>query len=234
MSATFVQDYTGLLMEREQLAETAGASRLLPRSRGPSPFDRPTGCCSRRFVRSLLASLRFLTAMGSRSGLQRPGRVQVFLRPTAQAPSGSGAGSDGLLILDRVGLLSIDQAATPPTVRMKPVIQAASGATPKNCSIMRPEQLRTPCMRCGRRMSSGAWLAADLRSCAASLQEAAGDLLWAGGCHPLLLRAGRSRWRAPGRLGPSRTGGTRRVSPESACAEHPTPLRSSGDWPTHT
>ncbi len=33
----------------------------------------------------------------------------------------------------------------------------------------------------------------DLRSCAASLQQAAGDLLWAGGCHPLLLRAGRSQ-----------------------------------------
>jgi hypothetical protein len=38
-----------------------------------------------------------------------------------------------------------------------------------------------------------AWLAADLRRCAAILQQAAGDLLWAGGCHPLLLRAGRSQ-----------------------------------------
>jgi tetratricopeptide (TPR) repeat protein len=36
------------------------------------------------------------------------------------------------------------------------------------------------------------WLALSLRSCAESLRHAAGDLLWAGGCHALLLRAGRS------------------------------------------
>src|SRR5262249_58755724 len=42
----------------------------------------------------------------------------------------------------------------------------------------------------------GAWSAEAFRSCAASLQRVAGDLLWAGGCHPLLLRAGESLDRA--------------------------------------
>jgi tetratricopeptide (TPR) repeat protein len=37
-----------------------------------------------------------------------------------------------------------------------------------------------------------AWLGMMLRASAASLQRAAGDVLWAGACHPLLLRAGRS------------------------------------------
>jgi hypothetical protein len=36
------------------------------------------------------------------------------------------------------------------------------------------------------------WLATPLRSCALSLQRAAGGSLWAGGCHPVLMRAGRS------------------------------------------
>ena len=36
------------------------------------------------------------------------------------------------------------------------------------------------------------WTAAVLRANAASLQGAATDMLWAEGCHPLLLRAGRS------------------------------------------
>ena len=45
-------------------------------------------------------------------------------------------------------------------------------------------------------MSSQRWLAAALRSCAASLQQSAGDLLWADGCHPLLQRAGQSLDRA--------------------------------------
>src|SRR5581483_12167517 len=37
-----------------------------------------------------------------------------------------------------------------------------------------------------------AWLAESLRSCAASLRRLAGDLLWQGRSHPLLLRAGQS------------------------------------------
>jgi tetratricopeptide (TPR) repeat protein len=36
------------------------------------------------------------------------------------------------------------------------------------------------------------WLARSLRSCAETLRHAAGDLLWQGGCHALLLRAGQS------------------------------------------
>src|SRR6185295_11834371 len=36
------------------------------------------------------------------------------------------------------------------------------------------------------------WLAGSLRSCTASLQQAAGNQLWAGGCHPVLMRAGQS------------------------------------------
>src|SRR6202030_3913235 len=36
------------------------------------------------------------------------------------------------------------------------------------------------------------WTAAVLRANAVSLQGAATDILWADGCHPVLLRAGRS------------------------------------------
>jgi tetratricopeptide (TPR) repeat protein len=36
------------------------------------------------------------------------------------------------------------------------------------------------------------WLGRSLRSCAETLRHAAGDLLWQGGCHALLLRAGQS------------------------------------------
>ena len=35
------------------------------------------------------------------------------------------------------------------------------------------------------------WAAERLRANAASLHGAAADMLWSGGCHPLLLRAGR-------------------------------------------
>jgi tetratricopeptide (TPR) repeat protein len=36
------------------------------------------------------------------------------------------------------------------------------------------------------------WLGRSLRSCAETLRHAAGDLLWQGGCHAVLLRAGQS------------------------------------------
>ena len=36
------------------------------------------------------------------------------------------------------------------------------------------------------------WLARSLRSCAETLRHAAGDLLWQGGCHAVLLRAGQT------------------------------------------
>ena len=40
------------------------------------------------------------------------------------------------------------------------------------------------------------WPASGLRSCVATLRQNAGDLLWADGCHPVLLRAGESLDRA--------------------------------------
>jgi tetratricopeptide (TPR) repeat protein len=101
------------------------------------------------------------------------------------------AGS-ALVILERAGLLTIDRAAQP-TVRMNPVLQAAiRAATPAG---MRDRAARTAAdalLEVWPEEDLQAWRASGLRSCAASLQRAAGDLLWAGGCHPLLMRAGRS------------------------------------------
>jgi tetratricopeptide (TPR) repeat protein len=98
-----------------------------------------------------------------------------------------------MLTLERAGLVVIDPASTPSMVWMSPVVQAAvwsafpagrlgRAATTAADALLEvwPEDLPRP------------WAAQRLRSCAASLQLAAGDRLWSGGCHPLLLRAGRS------------------------------------------
>src|SRR5512142_528995 len=83
--------------------------------------------------------------------------------------------------------------ATPPTVRMKPVIQAAVRATiPEKLFDRAAGAAADALLEVWPEDEQRVWLAADLRSCAASLQQTAGDLLWADGCHPLLLRAGRS------------------------------------------
>jgi len=110
---------------------------------------------------------------------------------------------DALLLPARAGLLEIDPAGSWPTIRMSPVLQAALRA------VMPAEVLRRQARAAADALlevwpadDRNAWAADRLRSCAASVQQAAGDLLWAGGCHQLLIRAGQSLDRA-GLRGPA-------------------------------
>jgi tetratricopeptide (TPR) repeat protein len=97
-----------------------------------------------------------------------------------------------VVTLERVGLLSIDPGSSR-AVRISALVQQAVRA-------MIPEQVLSRVVRVAAaalleiwpEQEPLAWLAGDLRSCAASLQRIAGEALWWGGCHPLLLRAGQS------------------------------------------
>jgi tetratricopeptide (TPR) repeat protein len=94
--------------------------------------------------------------------------------------------------LERAGLLSIDPGGSR-AVRISSLVQDAVRA-------VIPEQVLDRAVRVAAaalleiwpEAEPLAWLAGDLRSCAASLQRIAGDALWSDGCHPLLLRAGQS------------------------------------------
>jgi tetratricopeptide (TPR) repeat protein len=101
---------------------------------------------------------------------------------------------DAMLTLDRAGLLTVDSATTPPTARMSPAVQAAvRAATPGGISDRAARAAADALLEAWPKEEPQPWLAADLRSCALSLQQATGDSLWAGGrCHPLMMQAGRS------------------------------------------
>jgi hypothetical protein len=99
-----------------------------------------------------------------------------------------------LMALERAGLLAIDQAGAPSTVRMSRAVQAAVLAAA-------PREVLDRAMPAAADALAEVWPedqprslpAAELRSCAASLRRAAGDALWAGGgCHRVLLAAGHS------------------------------------------
>ena len=98
-----------------------------------------------------------------------------------------------LLVLEQVGLLTIDGVPTQPMVRIKPVIQAAiRTAMPAEVFSQAVRAAADALLEVWPEDDLEAWRAGDLRRCETTLQGAAGDLLWADGCHPLLLRAGRS------------------------------------------
>jgi tetratricopeptide (TPR) repeat protein len=117
----------------------------------------------------------------------------------AAAATGSRAAADqdragdSLLVLERTGLLTLDPPGTGSTVWMSRALQSAVQAA-------LPAAIRDPAARAAADAllevwpddEPQSWLAGALRSCAASLIQATGDLLWADGCHQLLWRAGQS------------------------------------------
>jgi tetratricopeptide (TPR) repeat protein len=100
---------------------------------------------------------------------------------------------DALLTLERVGLISINHAITPPVVLMNTALQAA-------IRLSAPSRVQEPAARAAAAALLESWPAEEpepwtadsLRANAASLHSAATDTLWSDGCHPLLLRVGRS------------------------------------------
>jgi tetratricopeptide (TPR) repeat protein len=102
-----------------------------------------------------------------------------------------------LLAAQRTGLLTIDLADTLPTIRINPVLQAAiRHAMPDGMLDRAGRAAANALLEVWPEDEPQAWLAEDLRSCVVRLQRNTGDLLWAGGCHQLLLTAGRSLDRA--------------------------------------
>ncbi|HEY1642813.1 MAG TPA: tetratricopeptide repeat protein [Streptosporangiaceae bacterium] len=98
-----------------------------------------------------------------------------------------------LLVLERAGLLTIEPGDTWPTIRMSQAVLAATrSAMPAEMMEQAVRVAADALLEAWPEEEGLPWLASDLRSCAAALQRTAGDLLWTGGCHPLLLRAGRS------------------------------------------
>jgi tetratricopeptide (TPR) repeat protein len=149
-------------------------------------------------TQSLLALAALLDGHGIPAAVfTAPAACAYLARETGAGPPDRERARSGLLAAERAGMLAIDLAGTPPTVRMSPVVQAAVRAAMPDEMLNRAAKAAADAlMEVWPRDDLRAWLAGGLRSCAASLQRAAGDRLWSGRCHPLLLRAGRSLDRA--------------------------------------
>jgi tetratricopeptide (TPR) repeat protein len=96
--------------------------------------------------------------------------------------------------LRQAGLLTVDPSGSSPTVRISPVIQAViRAAVPDDLYDRAAQAAADALLEVWPRDEPRSRLAADLRACAVSLRQAAGDVLWAEGrCHPLLMLTGQS------------------------------------------
>ena len=100
---------------------------------------------------------------------------------------------DALLATERAGLISVNRAVTPPTIGMNSVLQAAIRlAAPANVQDPAARAAASALLEVWPADEPEPWTAASLRLNAASLHNSAPDVLWADGCHQVLLRAGRS------------------------------------------
>src|ERR1022692_1425267 len=189
-------DYGGYFeRRREHLAERAGGQ--------PPPaaavtwtfcFERADQLAPAGGAQSLLALAALLDGNGMPGAVFTTSAAREYLAGDgAGDPADRGRAQGALLLLEQAGLLAIHLTGSQATVRMSPVVQAAvRAAMPQGISERAARAAADALLEVWPEDGPRAWLAGRLRSCATSLQQAAGDLLWAGGGHPLLFRAGRS------------------------------------------
>jgi tetratricopeptide (TPR) repeat protein len=102
-----------------------------------------------------------------------------------------------LAALEQVGLLTVEWVTVPPMIRISPVLQAAlQAAMPRSMAEQAARSAADAVLEAWPESELPGWPASGLRSCVAALRRNAGDLLWDGGCHPVLVRAGDSLDRA--------------------------------------
>lgn len=144
-------------------------------------------------------SLLVLAALLDGNGIP----ATVFETPAARehcAVPGVGAAAlpaqaarDGLAALEQAGLVTVDEAVSPPLLRMSwPALAAVRAAMPDGMRKGAAVAAADSVLQAWPADDPPEWLSRALRSCAENLRQSAGDLLWEGACHPLLLRAGDS------------------------------------------
>jgi tetratricopeptide (TPR) repeat protein len=190
MSCQSYQDY--FVRWREYLASSADALPLASAVTWPVSLESATAFAPGASVRSLLAVAALLDGHGiPATVLTAPATVR-YLTGGETAEDAEPAVA-ALAALERVGLLTVERASAPPTVRMSPVLQAALREAIPDAVLDQAAQVAADALlQAWPAPEPLGWPASGLRSCTAALQQAAGNRLWADGCHPVLPRAGDS------------------------------------------
>jgi tetratricopeptide (TPR) repeat protein len=192
-SAMSCHDYRDYFeRSRERLADPSGALPSASAITWPLSFERATQLAPGGPVQSLLALAALLDGHGI-PGTVLTAPAAVGYLAGGGAPAGSEPVRAALAALERVGLLSVESVTVPPTVRISPVLQAAlRAAMPQGMLDQATRVAAEALLQAWPAPELPGWPASGLRSCTAALRQIAGNRLWAGGCHPALLRTGDS------------------------------------------
>jgi len=156
--------------------------------------DLASEIVSAEAVQSCLAMAALLDGHGIPAAVFETTAARRFIAGVAALGRSAAELARGALIaLEQSGLLLSDRHADPPLVRMNTALQRAVR------EAMSPDLAEEAGLTAAAALLE-AWpaqagdsrAAHALRASAASLHRGSGDLLWSDGCHPVLLRAGRS------------------------------------------
>ena len=191
-AALSCRDYREYFGRRREELEAAGSKPAAAQVTWTFSAEQAERLSPGGVTESLLALAALLDGHGIPAEVFTTPSACGYLAGATPGPAGREQAKSALRTLERTGLLEIDRAG-PPTVRMSPVLQAAvRAALPEGTRDRTARAAAGALLEAWPEDDPRPWRAEHLRSCAASLQQATGDLLWSDGCHPLLMRAGRS------------------------------------------
>jgi tetratricopeptide (TPR) repeat protein len=198
------REYRGYFARRrEQLAGLAGALPPAAAVTWTFSFGRADQLSPGGSPQLLLALAALLDGHGIPQTVLAAPAAGHFLAGGGDVPASGERTLAGLAALEQAGLLTVDPVTAPPAVAISPVLQAAvRSVMPAGMPDQAASSAADALLQAWPEPELPGWPASGLRSCAAALRQVSGDVLWEGGCHPLLVRAGDSLDRA-GLTGPA-------------------------------
>jgi tetratricopeptide (TPR) repeat protein len=182
---------------REQLAESSSARPSAAAVTWTFSFGRVGQLASGGLAKLLLALAALLDGHGIPQTVLAAPAAGDFLAGGGDVLASGERARAALAALEQAGLLTVEPATAPPTVRISPVLQAAlRAAMLEGMPDQAASSVADALLQAWPERELPGWPASGLRSCVATLRRITGDLLWDGGCHPLLVRAGDSLDRA--------------------------------------
>lgn len=188
------RDYRDIFARRrEQIAEAAGGQPAAKAVTWTLAVECADELSPGGTAQLCLALAALLGCHGIPEAVFSTSAAAEFIAGPGASVADSGRARSALLSLQRTGLLAIDPGSAGRVVRVHPAVHAGVRSA-------MPDSMRDQAARAAADALLQAWpdgaeqssLACSLRSCAASLDRAAGDVLWAAGSHQALFRAGQS------------------------------------------